>query len=322
MAYERGDFGIEYSTSPGRRRKDSGFGPAAAVAVVAVVAAVSFSAVRGCRDRTGPRTRQTASSPEKPSGGNSGETGGPRKDFFGVDVSDRNRSSGGQETPSAPEAAPLMPEEPAAAFAASGASGDLARLEASGSARTRVLVRRLLKLNESRDLVAAIATVEELRALPDARAAADDFLARQLGEMNMELLLSGRENKWTAEIVLRGGHTLARLAHEHGTTVSAIAKLNGIKDPGRVRAGAKLRILEHPAFSLSADTAAGTADLTLNGRFFKRYRFDGGKAGTSAEVSRQETAARVFARLGLEFPGEELEELKMLLAPGSAVEVR
>ena len=318
--YERGDFGIEYSTSQRRRRRgEPGVFTVAAIVAAAAAAVAVFAAARGCserpRNRNPPPARPARPDPVSPRGANEQSESGI---LARRGAAAQSAAAGARDEP---PATPEMSSGPSAALAQSMENGALARLEADGSPRTRVLVRRLAKLNESRDLVAAISTIEELRSLPDARMAADDFLARRLGELNMELLMSGRENKWTAEVSIGQGYTLQRLAWEHGTTVAALMRLNGISDPRKIRAGRRLTVLEHPKFRLEADSRSRVADLYINRRFFKRYALLDAPAAGEREVSRGESASSALKNLGISVRPEDREELLMFLSPGSVVHV-
>ena len=293
MGYERGEFGIEFSTSPGRdRQREPGTGILAFLAVSIAAAALAFSAIRGC----GETPKQASSAPK------------PRE----------------RQNPAVPRSAGKAPEiarMEAAAISESLETGDLARLESDGSAAARMLVGKLARLNESKDLVAAIDTIEELRSLPDAKLAADDFLAGRLGDLNMQLLMSGRENRLTAEVEFGAGSSLSRLAREHGTTVAAIVRLNSIEDPNRVRAGRKLRVLEHPKFRLEVDSRKRRADLYLAGRFFKRYTLLDAPFQGEREVSAKEGAVTALKNLGISTSPADRDELAMFLSRGSFIRV-
>ncbi|WP_367873283.1 LysM peptidoglycan-binding domain-containing protein [Luteolibacter sp. Populi] len=52
-----------------------------------------------------------------------------------------------------------------------------------------------------------------------------------------------------AKAIVRSGDTLNKLAKRHGTTPEALSKINGIKDPTKIRAGQMLRLPEKAATS-------------------------------------------------------------------------
>ena len=46
---------------------------------------------------------------------------------------------------------------------------------------------------------------------------------------------------------------------------------NGIKDPTRIRPGQRLVFPDHPAFAVRVSKSLNTLELTLGGKFFKKY---------------------------------------------------
>lgn len=137
--------------------------------------------------------------------------------------------------------------------------------------KVRNLLLRLEQAEKTRDIEMAITTIEQLRTLPGAPAAdLDDKLARRLGELNALRLFELKSPQWVREVTVKSGDTASRIASEYGSTFASLKKLNdGSMD--KVKIGQTLYVLNHPRFNLVVHRRSKTADLQLNGKFFKRY---------------------------------------------------
>ena len=139
-------------------------------------------------------------------------------------------------------------------------------------AKLRHLLMRLEEAEKKSDVEMAVTTIEQIRALPGAPAAdLDNKLARRLGELNVRRLFEQRNAQWVAKVVVKRGDSTSRIASEHGSTLSSLRKLNEGTDINRVRIGQTLYVMNHPRFNLVVHRRTRTADLQLNGKFFKRY---------------------------------------------------
>ncbi len=194
-------------------------------------------------------------------------------------------------------------------------------IRVSGAERrpeVRNLLARLRVAEAKQDVEMAVSTIERLRSLPGNPVAdLDDSLAQRLGALNCQRLFGLMSPQWVKEITVKRGDNATRLARTHGTTLAAIAKLNG--DVTSLRIGQKLKVMDHPHFSLAVYRMTKVADLSLNGKFFKRYYLTGPVKG---EVGALETPAALRPFLkeqGIQLPLAELVELEMLLPPGSPV---
>lgn len=137
--------------------------------------------------------------------------------------------------------------------------------------KVRNLLMRLEEAEKIRDVEMAITTIEALRSLPGSPAAdLDDALARRLGVLNVRRLFDLKSAQWVATVQVKRGDSASRIASEHGSTLASLSKLNDGKID-RLRIGEKIYVLNHPRFNLVVHRRSKTADLQLNGKFFKRY---------------------------------------------------
>lgn len=137
--------------------------------------------------------------------------------------------------------------------------------------KVRNLLMRLEEAEKIRDVEMAITTIEALRSLPGSPAAdLDDALARRLGVLNVRRLFDLKSAQWVATVQVKRGDSASRIASEHGSTLASLSKLNDGKID-RLQIGEKVFVLNHPRFNLVVHRRSKTADLQLNGKFFKRY---------------------------------------------------
>lgn len=90
-----------------------------------------------------------------------------------------------------------------------------------------------------------------------------------LGDMNIEILLSGYRSPEKQEYVVRSGDVLARIAAKTKTTPELIMHTNGLTST-MLSVGQRL-LISHPDFSLFIQRKAQTVVLLDHGQFFKRY---------------------------------------------------
>ena len=184
----------------------------------------------------------------------------------------------------------------------------------------RNLLLRLEEAERKRDAEMAIATIERLRSLPGAPAAdLDDSLARRLGALNFRRLFVKRSAQWVAEVTVRPGDAASRIASAHGSTLASLAKLNPALDLDRIRAGQRLWVLDHPRFILVVHRMNKTADLSLKGKFFKRYYLREAVKGTSGNFVLPERPRPFWAEHGIGLRAEDRAELEMLLPAGTSI---
>ena len=191
-------------------------------------------------------------------------------------------------------------------------------------ARERTLLQRLADAERLGKLAIAVDTIEQLRTKPS-MADLDDRLARRLGSLNVKRLFSGEPVPWVVETTVRRGQTVHRIAREHGTTVAAVRQLNGLRPQEEPALGRKLRVLEFPRATLVVHKQTRYADLSLNGKLFKRYYVSTKKetaAGAYPITSKAEEGPRSrFAALGIRVAPSDMLELDMFLAPGSVLTI-
>ena len=301
MSFARGKFGIEYNTA--RTGDDpSGLLPWA-LGVVLVVALVSLVATMVARARREAKDEAEVRALIESSGADVGafnDAGGPAPEPLPKAGDDK-----AEEPPPEPE---LPPPE---------------KIAASGTAKrpTKVtnLLMRLEAAEKNRDIAMAIDAIEQLRALPGNPAAdLDDSLARRLGVLNMRRLFGAGKSPWTTEIVVKRGDNATRIAYEHGSTLASFAKLNG-GDVSTVVIGAKMTVMDHPRFTLVVHRLTKTADLSLNGKFFKRYYLKGDVRGDVGAYEIPERIRQLWTEKGILLDPEDRAELEMLMPRGAVV---
>jgi len=296
MGYTRDRFGIEFNAV--RRDREERHLLRWTLLGAGLLAVISFVSARGCASRMHmpefppPRPVGPAQPPAVPQ---------PPTDDF----------------PPRPKALPTVP---------SAAVGAVERWIATSKGRPaleRTLLEKLLEAERASNAVLALDTIERLRKRP-AMADLDEPLARRLGALNLDMLMSGRPTPWTATVTAKRGDTPYRVAREHGTTVSAVLKLNRLASgTGKIEPGTVLRVLEFPRAALVVHRKTRQADLTMNGKFFKRYYASTGAATNlvSVQVTRETGPRARFAETGVVFAPADLDEIAMFLPPGSSIAV-
>ena len=292
---------VEYDIDR-RRRNGSGGWRWAVYAVVLVSVLVSFVSARGCF-RSKPPAKALAEPPAVAAG--AAEVAAPAPAEMD-------------------EAAKPVPAKPPVSTPAAKQASSWAENASGRSARERTLLFRLADAERQGRLAIAVDTIEQLRARPS-MADIDDKLARRLGALNVKRLFSGESVPWVAEVTVRRGQSVHRIAKEHGTTVAAVRQLNGLSPKAELKAGQRLRVLEFPRATLVVHKQTSHADLTLNGKLFKRYYVSVDEAtppGAYPITSASDEGPRSrFAALGIRIAPADMRELDMFLAPGASLTI-
>lgn len=296
MGYTRDRFGIEFNAT----KRDRGEKHLLRWTLLgaSVLAAVSFVSARGCAKRVHVLDFPP---PEKPQ----------------VSVSKAENT---------PKAVPPRAEPQKSSTGASAAVRTVERWIAESGGRPaleRTLLEKLLAAERAANVALATDTIERLRKSP-AMADLDEPLARRLGALNIQMLMSGFSTPWTATATARNGDSPYRVAREHGTTVSAVLKLNRLPpDTRKLDPGTVLRVLEFPRAALVVHRKTKQADLTLNGKFFRRYYASTGTNTVlaSVQVTREAGPRTRFGEMGIVFAPGDLDEISMFLPPGASIAV-
>jgi len=288
VSLARGKFGIEYNPRQ-LEREPSGLGWILAVVALAVLVSLTWTLVK--RVRT-PREEPVAEVVAEP-------------------VAAPPASVAPKEEKPAPSG--IVPSNVVPASVRSSYS--------MRPAKVRNLLMRLEEAERSRDVEMAVSTIETIRSLPGSPAAdLDDALARRLGQLNVRRLFDGKNAQWVKQVAVRRGDSASRLAAENGSTLASFLRLNG-GSCDRLAIGQKLYVMDHPRFNLVVHRRTRTADLQLNGKFFKRYDLqeDVGAREGAYELSEKKRA--FFASVGIRFRPPDLSELETLLPRGAPVVV-
>ena len=185
--------------------------------------------------------------------------------------------------------------------------------------KVRNLLMRLDEAEKRRDIEMAVSTIEQLRALPGSPAAdLDDALARRLGTLNVKRLFELKNAQWVKTVVVKRGDAASRIASENGSTLASLARLNG-DNIDRIAIGRKLYVMDHPRFNLVIHRRTRTADLSLNGKFFRRYYLDGEATGKPGAYEMTSNPRAVWRSLGVSLKPADRSELETLLPSGAQV---
>lgn len=189
--------------------------------------------------------------------------------------------------------------------------------------RPQVARNLLLKLEKAvgaDDVELAVSTIEQLRALPgEAVADLDDKLARQLGSLNVQRLFVRRNKQWVKEVEVRPGDSATRVAHESGSTLASLMKLNSLRSADRIRIGQRLYVMDHPKFVLVVHRAAKYADLSLKGKFFRRYDIVAPVKAAEGNYTTGSSLRTFLAEKGISLSDSDRAELVTLLPSGTPV---
>ena len=185
--------------------------------------------------------------------------------------------------------------------------------------KVRNLLMRLEEAEKAHDIEMAVTTIESIRSLPGSPAAdIDDALARRLGTLNLRRLFEVRNAQWVKAVTVGRGDSASRIAVENGSTLASLMRLNG-GEIDRIRVGAKLYVMDHPRFNLVLHRRTRIADLSLNGKFFKRYDLPGEVRAKDGAYEVPERRKLLWERLGTAFRKDDCAELEMLLPTGAPV---
>ena len=292
MALERGKFGVEYNPRQ-LGKESSGFGWVVVVIALALFVLVSWTLVRRIRTH-----RQ--------------ETGlvNPELRFETVD--------------NPAETSVSQPSQPSQESQTSLTFQAFQPLNAELNRRppkVRNLLMRLEEAERRRDVDMAVTTIEALRDLPGSPVAdIDDSLARRLGALNVRRLFDLRNAQWVKAAQVGRGDTASRIASEHGSTFASLARLNG--GQGKVEkivVGQKIYVMNHPRFNLVLHRRTRTADLSLNGKFFKRYDLQGTVKAREGSYEMPEKRRNFWSGVGTCFKPEDRLEIDTLLPKGTPI---
>ena len=216
------------------------------------------------------------------------------------------------ETPPAANPPPVTEPEPPAR-----------RIDDSDMAKRPVKLRNLLmRLDEAkkrRDVEMEVTTIEQIRAMPGSPAAdLDDSLARRLGTLNVRRLFDLRNAQWVKQVTVKRGDVASRIAYENGSTLASLARLNG-GNVEKVVIGQKLYVMDHPRFNLVIHRRTRTADLSLNGKFFKRYDLPGEVSGKEGTYEMPANPRTFWRSIGVEFKIADRAELETLMPVKASV---
>ena len=107
-----------------------------------------------------------------------------------------------------------------------------------------------------------------------------------LSKLDMDLLFSSSPMPEKTEYTVQSGDFLGKIAATYNTPVLLIAKSNGVRGDN-IRVGQRLLLLDgrNHTFAVLVSKSRNDLLLTLDGKFFKRYRVSTGtNAGTPAGV--------------------------------------
>jgi hypothetical protein len=172
---------------------------------------------------------------------------------------------------------------------------------------------------KAHDVEMAVTTIESIRALPGSLAAdMDDALARRLGTLNLRRLFELRSAQWVKTVTVGRGDSASRIAAENGSTLASLARLNG-GNVETIRLGAKLHVMDHPRFNLVLHKRTRIADLSLNGKFFKRYDLQGEVRAREGAYEVPSNRKNLWSGWGAVFGKDDRAELDMLLPKGAPI---
>jgi len=294
MAFARGRFGIEYNTAP-RREEPGPFVPIV-LAIVFAAAILSLAWTVYGRLKGDSVEKEQAKAVQE----------------------EVRRAAAKAERARAKEAEKSVSLAGVADVAAPSAAAPSAVRQRP--VQVRNLLKRLEEAVAKNDVEMAVTTIEQIRALPGKPAAdLDDELAKRLGRLNLQRLFTMRSPLWTVNVTVGRGDSASRLAYEHGSTLASMVRLNPKADLDRLRIGQKLTVMNHPSFRLLVTKSSRTADLLLNGRFFKRYYLTGPVSGEVGAYELPDRARPFWSSVGLVFLRTDRDELELLLPKGSSV---
>lgn len=294
MAFQRGRYGVEYNPRPVR---DDSSGIGWVFAVLCVVALVSLAVTLVNRFRSSPEEAAAVAEAPPPAV--------------------RTVETAPEDSVSVPV---LQDDSPIA--------------DAALSKRPPKVRNLLMRLEEAekriknggdgaekvRDLEMAVTTIELLRSMPGSPVAdIDDALARRLGTLNTVRLFDVKSPQWVKEVAVKRGASASRIAAEHGSTLASMVKLNGGGELEKLHVGQKLLVMNHPRFNLVVYRRTSTADLSLNGKFFKRYDLVAPVKGADGAYEIPSPVRPFWSKIGVGFSVRDRAEIEMLMPKGASV---
>ncbi len=302
MSFARGKYGVEYTRRPAEEETHGIRRLVISIVVISIVVSIVAHFLMKGKDPT-----REATDPTDP------EHTLERTSTTPLD----STAQAGEMQAGAPLASP--PQQPDA-LATQNAKRMLEKIR-QRPATERVLLEKLAAAERQGDMVVAVDTIERLCNRP-AVADLHPQLRERLGMLNMKLLFSGRSSPWTARVTVKRGDSRDRIARDHRTTGTALERLNPNTNWTRIRPGDVVQVLEYPRGVLVIHKALGFADLSLKGKFFRRYYFKNGTKATVGvyPVSREQgKGVRAHLKtLGIVFALEDRADLEMFLAPESS----
>jgi len=191
---------------------------------------------------------------------------------------------------------------------------------ANRPARLRNLLMRLEEAEKRCDVELAVNTIETIRSLPGSPAAdIDDSLARRLGALNIRRLFDLRNGQWVKSVVVKRGDSASRIAAENGSTLASFARLNGNAKVERLVKGKKVLVMDHPRFNLVLRRRTRIADLSLNGKFFKRYDLEGDVKARAGTYEMPDKRRLFWNGVGSPIKAADRAEIDLLLPVGATV---
>ena len=278
---ERGRYGVEWT--PPKPEDSSGLGRIVLIVVALALISLVWTAVNRIRARAAER------------------------------AADPDRREAAVAPPSPSQATSPVAEP---AFQPPSDSGNAPR-----PPKVRNLLMRLEEAERRRDVEMAVTTIEQLRNLPGSPAAdLDDALARRLGTLNFRRLFTLKCAQWVTTTKIKSRSSAERVALEYGSTFASLVKLNGgsAKD---LRPGKVVAVLNHPRFALIVRRRLRTADLQLNGKFFKRYDLASSAKDKDGAYEVTLPLSSFWKTVGLAFKPADQAEIELLMPKGAAVVV-
>lgn len=203
---------------------------------------------------------------------------------------------------------------------------ELQETEAARPQQDQILIRRYAEAERQGNVRNAIDALKKLYDRPS-MADQSDPLMRRLGDLNLQMLFSGKQTPWTKTVTVRRGDGRERLAREHRTTTAALVKLNPTVKWEKLKPGDLVTVLEFPNAVLVIRKQTGAADLSLrNEKFFRRYYLTAAKDAKCTSYAVQAEAGCTlharFKELGVKLSPVDRAELEMFLGPGSRIVVQ
>ena len=259
---QRGKFGIEFDDGDGFPFRKMVW--LAALIPAAVVLILIF---RGCSREPAPVDIGSADPVEQPSAYPAQPAKrGERAPFFGFGNERKPQEAGrpatGVAAPSEPPPSVAKPPEslPTPTDDTSKKIPDTVQKKLS----------EITAAEQQNDLLAARSMLLALHKSPEGRNI-QEFLERKLAKINQTLLFGDRPMPGKIVHKIQAGDLIGKISRQYNTTQEFVLKANRIDNPGALRIGKELWVLNKPNFCLTVYKKACTAVLTLNGEFFRRY---------------------------------------------------